>query len=235
MDLELMISLIDSMNPNNIITSEMKTFLKEYLTGTLKNIDPRLAKCLLKLHKEYGYQINNGETITGILTLNYDNLLTKAVSQIFPGYDFPLIYLHGSFEGEDWLPPGIFKNAMEDPKLKENWEKAAYLLSQCDILRIIGSSLRIEDYSLLSLIFSMQIQKGFEIEIINSEEKVQNIWKHYPFLHISLLGMKYSLDNKEETFGKNPYRSWILYLINTISQINQKVLNEPEVKKLIGD
>jgi len=108
----------------------------------------------------------------------------------------PLLKLHGSFgwktggngleisktfydtKYEDdysgWIPPSVYKKPSEGI-FPEIWKTARELLTtDCDILRVIGSGLRNEDWALVSLIFTSRIssKRKFDIELIVPEESV---------------------------------------------------------------
>jgi hypothetical protein len=115
----------------------------------------------------------------------------------------PLLKLHGSFnwknghpitvkEGvektEDtiWIPPGVTKKRDSYP-FNLIWGRAKELLN-CDILRIIGSSLTQTDWELVSLIHSTQRLRTdgsppYTVEFIGLPNACERIKQDYPYLY----------------------------------------------------
>ena len=100
----------------------------------------------------------------------------------------PLLKLHGSFNWrisgsnlsveagyenqsslDGWMPPSVYKKPHGDV-FDKIWTRAGAILAECDVLRVVGSSLRNEDFALLSLLFLSQSRKRFTIELIVPEE-----------------------------------------------------------------
>jgi hypothetical protein len=171
-----------------------------------------------------------------------------------------LIKLHGSFnwkikgkklrlfhdeklkninpKNKGWLPPSVFKK----PKLdlyKKVWSKAENNLLDCDILRIVGCSLRGEDISLLSLLFTSQLRlgnKAFTIDFIDKEDAVkgddthQGIINRLSFLtnmrDFSGINGLYDIDKDDK---QNPFCSWTKMLINNISIKENKIYDDPTI------
>jgi hypothetical protein len=156
----------------------------------------------------------------------------------------PVLKLHGSFnwkagksileisksfeKAEDnqteWIPPSVYKKPPEI--LQKIWKQASKLLVNCDILRIIGSSLRNEDWSLISLIFTSQVmsKRVFDIELIvpqksaTDEDSGRGIMERLRFLGklkppSTLPIFKEGIDNT------NVFFSW---LINKVTEIHDK-------------
>jgi hypothetical protein len=123
---------------------------------------------LLKLHGSFNWRIHDGEL---------------QISR-----DFESVDSEDDYTG--WIPPSVYKKPSE--RIFECiWDKASELLTECDILRVIGSSLRSEDLCLISLIFTSRIlsKKAFDIELIVSEltakgddEHPNSIMQRLPFL-----------------------------------------------------
>jgi len=87
----------------------------------------------------------------------------------------PLLKLHGSFNWKDILiygktttipiiPLGINKNYLIPP-YNFIWGRAYELLTECEILRIIGCSMNQNDIGLIDLLFKAHHQKRSSIEI----------------------------------------------------------------------
>ena len=116
----------------------------------------------------------------------------------------PFLKLHGSFnwknespimiqndienEGEPvWIPPGVAKNRENYP-FDLIWGKARELLD-CDVLRIIGSSLSMNDWELVSLVHATQNfrtdqQPAYAIEIIDYPSRCKVFKDQHKYLNI---------------------------------------------------
>lgn len=208
-NIELLISLFES---NQIPDVDFKVnYLKELVKKDIKKIlSPDktskfyLHKALFELHKF----ICNRETLTGVISLNYDDILDLACVEIYKnkklnychtsgkegeGKSIPLLKLHGSF---NWIninsfgktktipiiPFGINKN-YSIPPYNFIWSRAFEVLAQCDILRIIGCSLSQNDIGLIDLLFKTHIERSghFIIEIINAQSAGEKIKENYGF------------------------------------------------------
>lgn len=119
----------------------------------------------------------------------------------------PILKLHGSFnwkneypvtiqtniENEEeilWIPPGVVKKREFYP-FNIIWGKAKELL-ECDILRIIGSSLSRNDWDLVSLIFTTQrlrtdYKPPYIIELIDYPDRCKDIRKEYGYLRFKTI------------------------------------------------
>ena len=122
-----------------------------------------------------------GESLHGVLTLNYDDYIEVAAAEIYDLRRIDLNFgastneahqrswflkLHGSFAWEDawpirrreagsskplWIPPGIRKGKERYP-FNLLWGLARDVLN-CDVLRVIGCRLGPSDWDLISLLF----------------------------------------------------------------------------------
>jgi len=143
----------------------------------------------------------------------------------------PLIKLHGSFNwrrgfpqiivdedytnGQEemiWIPPGIEKEKGRYP-FNLLWGNAYELLS-CDVLRIIGCSLSLNDWGLTSLLFRTQLRGDPEdryiIEIINSHEIGEQIRKENGYLgSVKALGELENCQDFVEFRPVNIFESWL--------------------------
>lgn len=135
-------------------------------------------------------------------------------------------------DNSGWIPPSVYKRPIG--KVYENtWNKAVELLIGCDILRVVGSSLRNEDFGLVSLLFTSRTQKTppFDIQLIVSDEASQGtedskgIMQRMPFLgemkNISALP-EYEGDR---AYTGNPFYDWITM---KISQLEKKGIDLSE-------
>jgi hypothetical protein len=203
-NIELLISLITSPRiPNaEFKAKHLKELVQKDITRVLSKWKKGfwLHKALLELHS----LVSNVERVLGVISLNYDGVLDEAYKTIFrrkPNYchtssigeDFPLLKLHGSF---DWtrvgkygrpraipiIPLGINKNYLIPP-YNFIWSRALEVLSQCDILRIVGCSLSQNDLGLLDLLFKAHLErsKPIEIQIVNSQKEGERIKYDYGF------------------------------------------------------
>ena len=153
----------------------------------------------------------------------------------------PLLKLHGSFnwridsnnkklhvarrfeqadEPDDlsgWIPPSVYKRPSGEV-FGAIWETAATTLSNCDILRVVGSSLRNEDSSLLSLIFVSQVnrKKSINIELIIPPDEARGTNLREGIINrLSFLGSMKPLDNTSAYDADlvqtdNIFYSWLL-------------------------
>lgn len=110
------------------------------------------APFLLKLHGSFNWRVTNDRL--GIEN-NYE--------QVDSDDDF-----------SGWIPPSVYKMPSEAVSLAI-WARAANLLSECHVLRVVGSSLRTEDFPLLSLLVSSQFRcpSPFGIELIVPDKYAQ--------------------------------------------------------------
>ncbi len=118
--------------------------------------------------------------------------------------DVPILKLHGSFnwknkspvvvqkaieDEEDviWIPPGVAKKREYYP-FDLIWSKARELLD-CDVLRIIGSSLSMNDWELVSLVHTTQKLRTdqkppYAIEVIDYPRQCTQIKDQHKYLNI---------------------------------------------------
>jgi len=141
-----------------------------------------------------------------------------------------------------WIPPGIDKKAEIYP-FNIIWGKA-YDILDCDILRVVGSSLSPNDWGLLSLIFKSQINRDYSVEIINQHHTGEHIRKNYGFIkNVKSFG---NLDNcgsilsrisgeVEDTFRlENPLKFWIKENGYDLSK-KYDISIYPHLSEVIGD
>jgi hypothetical protein len=130
--------------------------------------------------------------------------LTPAVSDVTP----PILQLHGSFTWRFavpievtnlrkelayspetiWIPPTILKESKNYPFNKVTGLAYEILAKQCDVLRVIGSSLTQNDWNVLSLIFNAQrhreLVKGapFLIELVMPHDSGERLKQECSYL-----------------------------------------------------
>ena len=200
------------------LARRMKEIFEDVLRNRLDLIekelhDDRVAlyRILLDMYNINGFK----ETLSGIITTNYDEFIEDASDHIDEySIDFGirvdplqpqkqvlrLIKLHGSFGWQAswpvsrephgvatlWIPPGINKENTTYP-FNVLWGLARELLS-CDIVRIIGCHLGPNDWDLLSLLFATR--HGHQsitprLEIIDSPCYAEELKTAYPYLQLS--------------------------------------------------
>jgi hypothetical protein len=152
------------------------------------------------------------EKLSGILTLNYDDLIEHAIQEVLglrvdygigqasrTADSIRLLKLHGSFNWEEawpinkrdvaattpfWIPPGIQKEKARYP-FSVLWGMAREMLD-CDVLRIVGCRLTANDWDLVSMLFATQHVHSrripYDIEIIDTLETADRIKTNFPYL-----------------------------------------------------
>lgn len=154
------------------------------------------------------------ERLKGVLTINYDEYLERAVEHTFArsvdfgvlvgeekpaGNALRMIKLHGSFGWEDawpilrsttasplWIPPGIQK-AKDRYPFNVLWGMAREMLD-CDILRIVGCKLGPNDWDLISLLFSTRhvnrSGRRYQVQVIDAPLHAKNLAEAFPYLDV---------------------------------------------------
>lgn len=162
------------------------------------------APFLLKLHGSFNWRIHDN---TLEISRKFENVESK-----------------DDYTG--WIPPSVYKKpSMKIFKII--WDKASELLTECDILRVIGSSLRSEDWCLLSLIFTSRIlsKKAFDIELIVPELTAVGDDEHPNSImqRLTFLGKAKSLSALPvfdvNMMNRNTFFQW---LINKAREIERK-------------
>ena len=237
-DIELLISLFES---NQIPDVDYKVnYLKKLVEKDIRKILSPEQKKKFYLHKalfELHELIKNKEFLTGVISLNYDDILDiayKRIRKCKPNYglnsnkgkDIPLLKLHGSF---NWtkisifgkrktipiIPLGLNKNYLIPP-YNFIWGKALEVLVQCDKLRLIGCSLSQNDIGLIDLLFKAHLERSshFIMEIIDTQtvgEKIKKVYGFFPGIK-TLKDIENSLipgDINLEAELSNPFRIWL--------------------------
>ena len=145
----------------------------------------------------------------------------------------PILQLHGSFTWQFdrpirvsrftqsqrstntvWIPPTILKESKNYPFNKLSGQAYELLSRQCDVLRIIGSSLTQNDWNILSLIFNSQrhreVTNGnpFLIELIMSHKTGESIKEECAYLkNITPIGFLTEGNFADYKEGDVPYDS----------------------------
>lgn len=219
-DIEQLISLLDeSGSPlHRKLAAKLCEVFEEALQDRLDRIqkeitDPAfLYAALIDMHN----LAEANEELAGFLTLNYDLLLEEAIRDVlgsgldygliikgFPDADprLPVLKLHGSFGWADdfpvredvtgtlWIPPGFHKRKERYP-FNLIWGKAREILD-CDILRIIGCQVGMNDWDLLSLLFATRhanTGRGlYSVEVIDWPKQAERVRVSFPYLEAKSL------------------------------------------------
>ena len=235
LNIELLISLIESSKiPRwEYKTNTLKNLVREDIEGILSAQTTNrfyLHRALLELHKHQ--TTRRKEILTGLISLNYDDVLDTAYRQYYgpPPYcfsldqplqkdDVPLLKLHGSFNWRsvkirgrnrsiDIIPLGSTKTYIHPP-YGCIWNQALQTLIGCDTLRVVGCSLSQNDAHLIDLLFKAHLERGreFEIEIIATKEVGEGIRSNYGFFPAlkTLTEIEGTLESKPE----NPFKTWL--------------------------
>jgi SIR2-like protein len=179
----------------------------------LKKTPTDLYSAVLDMHEVPGFS----ERLRGILTLNYDVFLERAIERdmgchvdfgisvnppTVAGRAVKVLKLHGSFGWTDewpiqraskqkrlWIPPGIQKEKRSYP-FNALWGMARELL-ECDVLRIVGCNLGKNDWDLVSLLFTTQHahrrKRPYQVEIINRPSNAEDVKRQFPQLNAKSL------------------------------------------------
>jgi hypothetical protein len=205
-NIELLISLFEKNGVSDSHIAYLKKLVREDIRKRLSESRKRkfyLHKGLLELHT----QTKESESLLGMISLNYDDVLDEAYEKILghrPNYCFnseadvtePLLKLHGSFNWTNVeiygkrknipiIPIGIDKNYLAPP-YNFIWGRAFELLVKCDVLRIVGCSLSQNDTGLVDLLFKAHLERGRKIDVepidfqpVNGHHSIRN---NYGFL-----------------------------------------------------
>ena len=155
------------------------------------------VKTYLKLHGSFDWFLNQKENIIQIKTDDED--------------DEP-----------QWLAPGLMKEYSNYP-YNLLFGRAKELLTECDVLRIIGCSLNLNDLNLISLLFRTQKSgNNYRIEVIRSDTGSYNLKKSKLGLMLSFSEHFFEDDDykqyaDEGNPSKNYFLEWLLYMIKDSS------------------
>ena len=237
-NIELYISLLESNKIPEKVVGALRDLVRKdietILTGDRKE-QFYLHKSLLELHNLIDVQ----EELIGFISLNYDEILDEAYSELYkkePEYchtseisdKLPLLKLHGSFNWQDILiygkegtieiiPLGINKNYLAPP-YNFIWGRAYELLINCDILRVVGCSINQNDIGLIDLLFKAHYQRraSFEIQIIdfqplNGHHQIKNNYGFLPNIvdPQNLEGTLISDNLISNPDEGNPFKIWL--------------------------
>lgn len=273
-DVEQAISLLDDLGQLNsrkygpIATHLRKLFFKQIIENLSfhgKHAAPKNLLRLLLLHKKYPQNMGDGEELSGVLTLNFDDLIDSAFLKAYGGkinygvatiehIDItnipPLLKLHGSFNwasAEEYrlrisaklgmknldpllcLPPSVYKRTfLQQFPFDQVWTKAYQLLHDCDVLRVIGSALRKEDWPLISLIFSTQLTSvsKYKLEIMLPQPSLTDLRSQLPFLG--------NLAPSQRFYSKDYLKQWLDKRYTNATGRNRDIRHDRDINATLG-
>jgi hypothetical protein len=259
LNIELLISLIENSKIHGweYKTRRLKTLVQEDIENILAKSRTKrfyLHKALLELHTHAATA--EKEQLTGVISLNYDNVLDEAYEQYYgdPHYCFsledrpspeavPLLKLHGSFNWKgqtirgrrrtiEIIPLGSTKNYLHAP-YGFIWNRALETLIECDTLRVIGCSLSPNDAHLIDLLFKAHLERGesFDIEIISSDETGRGIRGNYGFFPRIRTLLELEEHLIPDAAPVNPFKTWLKY--KSIALLGDKVRRTEHLKKVV--
>jgi hypothetical protein len=176
---------------------------------------------LLKLHGSFNWKIHGSNTLT-------KNLLK--ISKEFEREDYDDDY-------SGWIPPSVYKRP--GGVIESIWDDAVGLLTECNTLRVIGSSLRDQDSALLSLIFTSRLKnrsttgKGFNIELIvpdidaaGTDENPIAIMQRIRYLGGMVNFSQLDVYPQDFTTTGNVYKEWLQMKITEIERNKDASLSD---------
>jgi hypothetical protein len=209
----------------------LKNRLQKDIVERLAKRRPRfcLHKALFELH-----ELLKSETLLGVISLNYDDVVDEAYGEIFgdrPNYcltsggstgALPLLKLHGGFAlryRQKPLPiitPGVDKNYLTLP-YSFVWGRALELLLECDILRIVGCSLSQNDLGIIDLLFKAHTSRKVApvLQIVDFDPEDNPIREHLGFFPnvetaLNIEGRLIAdVDIRRPDSGANPFKIWL--------------------------
>ena len=240
LNIELLISLIENSKIRGWEqkTHRLKDLVRKDIEGILTASRTRrfyLHKAVFELHDQHA--IKEKEELTGLISLNYDNVLDAAYREYFghPRYCFsldtdqaalssiPVLKLHGSFSWKNQsirgrqrtveiIPLGSTKSYIHPP-YGCIWNQALETLIGCDTLRVIGCSLSQNDFHLIDLLFKAHLERGksFEIEVVASDDVGDAIRRNYGFFPAIRSLTEFRGILIPETTPENPFKAWLRY------------------------
>ena len=179
---ELFVALLDM--------HRVKGIDEELVAIFTTNYEDLLERSISKIHGSVNYLIqikSVGKTPTSTASPPFPILKMHGSFNWRNDYPISLITQQGESEDSLWIPPGVVKRKEAYP-FNILWGKAKELL-ECNILRVIGSSLSLNDWDLIALIATAQgmddgSNETLKIEFINSIEAKDEIDKSHHYLDI---------------------------------------------------
>ena len=237
-NIEMLISLFENNRVPDSHIAYLKNLVKKDIRKRLSDSRRRqfyLHKALFELH----LRIEERETLSGMISLNYDDVLDEAYGNVLghslnycftsaTGDTRPLLKLHGSF---NWrritiygrrkdisiVPIGINKNYLAPPY---NFirGRAFELLVNCDVLRIVGCSLNQNDTGLVDLLFKAHLERGKKIDIepidfqpLNGHHPIRNNYGFFPGI-VDPIEIEETLITDQAIYKSevgNPFKIWL--------------------------
>lgn len=241
---------------NYKLADECREGFVRYLIENTKDVEPILIMALLQLHEvnneeelagiittNYDSLIDRAcKNLNRNVSYGFNSLMPKANSNA-NAQEVTVIKLHGSFNWKGipidlmndteslnniselvWTPPSVQKDPTPYPS-NMLWGRAFELLN-CDILRIVGSSLSPTDWGVLSLLFRTQLitkENGYDIELINYPDTCDQIKNTYKFLNnIKDLRELVYFDSENSSYANNPKFNPFLYWIQDKARLLKK-------------
>ncbi len=225
----------------------------ERISGILTiNYDSVIDEAFYTVYKaiNYGYEFESNtyqgnENLPPLLKLHGSFNWKISGDKLIVSRDFEDKEYKDDFSG--WIPPSVFKKPPGKvfPKI---WQKAAKLVTNCDVLRVIGCSLRNEDFALLSLLFTSQLksEKPFGIELIvpdevavgreegfGKEEPIKGIMQRLPFLGRVRNFSALSVYREESFIADNIFLSWMLMKVREIELNKRESLDDDLINETL--
>lgn len=130
-----------------------------------------------------------------------------------------IVKSEGPVEAMQWIPPQLSKGHQSFP-FNTIYEKTESILKQCDILRVIGCSLSLNDMHLISLLFKTQLSRRpttYSIDIIDSEDRLKELVKDRLGILLSFEESFYRKNDwtkfeRDSTY--NNFLDWLYFKIN---------------------
>lgn len=224
----------------------------EEMTGILTiNFDSVVDEGFWTVHQgiNYGYDLqstdyNSDETVPPLLKLHGSFNWQIEDNKLLVSRDFEKEEHEESQSG--WIPPSVFK--LPPVAFRSIWDRATELLTNCDTLRIVGSSLRTEDLALLSLIFTSQLRSkpAFSIELIVPDEEARGEeerlgeggYKIGIMQRSRFLGKLHNISSlsefkKESYRAENVFHSWVIMKLKEIESNRGSSLNDEFINKTL--
>ena len=195
------------------ISNAFATVLRRHIARMVGDGFQNVAEVILDLHRLPG----NPESLAGVITTNYDPLIELAFESTGRPADYgfecgrvadaiPLLKLHGSLDWLNRVPIRITSAHLGDPaeagawigprrtKLATSypfnliWGRAREVLSNADIIRIIGASLLASDWHVVQLLFHVSLfdagERPIRIEVINRKADCDRMVGSYRMLNM---------------------------------------------------
>ena len=256
-DIEHLITLYESTGiyKHEVIAKGLKRLFKEEIQERTRDMIPRLLTALIDMHKITGLN----EKLQGILTLNYEDILERAIQKVEGAVDYsiemnyrhsslkgsrtgyPLLKLHGSFNWKNDLPITLTDEdkirRLEDalwipPGLEKRRERYPFSI-------IWGRAREVLDCDVLRVIgCSLSRNDWHLVSLLYTTQRLNVHKKEYDIELIDYL------DEGKRIKDDYPYLRFRLiseikevrtYLLNSFSlhSISQKQLSE-EINRLLG-